>query len=147
MPLPIEAMVHTAKADDAVTRALVARHNLVIEAVRAWHALIARPPASPPLLLRLADVHLVLGRVGVPLGSALPRGAQWQSLGPRRYFVAAAGLSPSATIAACTAGRAATRAWNASRLGNADRSSFTMLAQLVTTNRYESATVNCSPNR
>ena len=35
VPLPIEAMVHAAKADDAVARALVARHNLVIEAVRA----------------------------------------------------------------------------------------------------------------
>jgi Uma2 family endonuclease len=33
--LPIEAMVHAAKADDAVAQALVARHNPVIEAVRA----------------------------------------------------------------------------------------------------------------
>jgi Uma2 family endonuclease len=35
VPLPIEAMVHAAKADDAVARALLARHNPVIEAVRA----------------------------------------------------------------------------------------------------------------
>ena len=35
VPLPIEAMIHAAKADDAVARALVARHNPVIEAVRA----------------------------------------------------------------------------------------------------------------
>jgi Uma2 family endonuclease len=35
VPLPIEAMVHAAKVDDPVARALVARHNLVIEAVRA----------------------------------------------------------------------------------------------------------------
>ena len=35
VPLPIAAMVHAAKADDAVARALVARHNPVIEAVRA----------------------------------------------------------------------------------------------------------------
>jgi hypothetical protein len=35
VPLPIEAMIHAAKADDAVARALVARHNSVIEAVRA----------------------------------------------------------------------------------------------------------------
>ena len=35
VPLPIEAMVHAAKADDAVARALVARHNVVIETVRA----------------------------------------------------------------------------------------------------------------
>jgi Uma2 family endonuclease len=35
VPLPIEAMIHAAKADDAVAHALVARHNPVIEAVRA----------------------------------------------------------------------------------------------------------------
>gem|GEM_PF-140844 len=44
-------------------------------------------------------------------------------------------ISPSATIAAWTAGRAATRAWKASRLGKSARSSFTKLAQLVTVNR------------
>jgi Uma2 family endonuclease len=32
VPLPIEAMVHAAKADDAVARALLARHNPVLEA-------------------------------------------------------------------------------------------------------------------
>ena len=32
--LPIEALLHSAKADDAVARALVAKHNPVIEAVR-----------------------------------------------------------------------------------------------------------------
>jgi len=35
VPLPVAAMVHAAKADDAVARALVARRNPVIEAVRA----------------------------------------------------------------------------------------------------------------
>jgi hypothetical protein len=35
VPLPIEAMVRASKVDDAVARALVARRNLVIEAVRA----------------------------------------------------------------------------------------------------------------
>jgi Uma2 family endonuclease len=35
VPLPIAAMVHAAKADDSVARALVARRNPVIEAVRA----------------------------------------------------------------------------------------------------------------
>ena len=35
VPLPIAAMVHAAKADDAVARALVARRNPVIEALRA----------------------------------------------------------------------------------------------------------------
>ncbi|HEX8110360.1 MAG TPA: Uma2 family endonuclease [Kofleriaceae bacterium] len=32
VPLPIEAMIHAAKADDAIARALLARHNPVIEA-------------------------------------------------------------------------------------------------------------------
>jgi hypothetical protein len=35
LPLPIEAMLHAARADDEIARALVARHNPVIEAVRA----------------------------------------------------------------------------------------------------------------
>jgi len=35
VPLPVAAMVHAAKADDSVARALVARRNPVIEAVRA----------------------------------------------------------------------------------------------------------------
>jgi Uma2 family endonuclease len=35
VPLPIDAVIHAAKADDAVARALVARRNPVIEAVRA----------------------------------------------------------------------------------------------------------------
>ena len=35
VPMPVAAMVHAAKADDAVARALVARRNPVIEAVRA----------------------------------------------------------------------------------------------------------------
>jgi Uma2 family endonuclease len=34
VPLPVAAMVHAAKADDSVARALVARRNPVIEAVR-----------------------------------------------------------------------------------------------------------------
>jgi hypothetical protein len=35
VPLPVEAVIHRAKADDAVARALVAKHNPVIEALRA----------------------------------------------------------------------------------------------------------------
>ena len=35
LPLPIAAMLHAARADDEIARALVARHNPVIEAVRA----------------------------------------------------------------------------------------------------------------
>jgi Uma2 family endonuclease len=35
LPLPIAAMLHAARADDGIARALVVRHNPVIEAVRA----------------------------------------------------------------------------------------------------------------
>jgi hypothetical protein len=35
VPLPIETLVHSARTDDAVARALVAKHNPVIEAIRA----------------------------------------------------------------------------------------------------------------
>ena len=35
VPLPIAALIHDAKADDAVARALVAKHNPVIEEIRA----------------------------------------------------------------------------------------------------------------
>jgi Uma2 family endonuclease len=35
VPLPIEAMIHGAKADDAVVKALDAKHNPVLEAIRA----------------------------------------------------------------------------------------------------------------
>jgi Uma2 family endonuclease len=35
LPLPIAAMLHAARADDEIARALVVRHNPVIEAVRA----------------------------------------------------------------------------------------------------------------
>jgi hypothetical protein len=35
VPLPITALIHSAKADDAVARALVAKRNPVIEAIRA----------------------------------------------------------------------------------------------------------------
>ena len=41
----------------------------------------------------------------------------------------------SAFIAACTAGRAATRSWNARTFGNAERSSFTNADQRVTVKR------------
>src|SRR5476649_253048 len=56
-------------------------------------------------------------------------------------------MSPSAFIAACTAGRAATRFWKATRLGNAERSTFRWCAQLVTVKRYASATVKRLPKR
>ena len=44
-------------------------------------------------------------------------------------------ISPSARIAARTAGRAATRSWNSARFANSERSSFANCAQLVTVNR------------
>src|SRR5262249_10454775 len=43
--------------------------------------------------------------------------------------------NPSAAIASCTAGRAATRSWNATRFGNSERSSFTYCAHVVTVKR------------
>jgi Uma2 family endonuclease len=42
VPLPVAAMVHAAKADDAVARALVARRNPVIEAVRTEDRAVAK---------------------------------------------------------------------------------------------------------
>jgi hypothetical protein len=54
---------------------------------------------------------------------------------PGAHVRYAAANSPSATIAARTAGREAARAWNARRFGNSPRSTFTTLAQFVTTNR------------
>src|SRR5262249_24095730 len=56
-------------------------------------------------------------------------------------------ISPSACIAALTAGRAATRSWKLCRFANLARSTLTTLAQLVTVKRYASAMVNLSPNR
>jgi putative restriction endonuclease len=35
VPLPIDSLIHSAKADDAVARALLAKHNPVLEATRA----------------------------------------------------------------------------------------------------------------
>jgi hypothetical protein len=34
VPLPIDTLIHSVKTDDAVARALIARHNPVIEAIR-----------------------------------------------------------------------------------------------------------------
>jgi len=42
LALPIEAMLHAARADDEIARALVARHNPVIEAVRAEDRVTAK---------------------------------------------------------------------------------------------------------
>ena len=55
--------------------------------------------------------------------------------------------NPSASKASMTCGRAPTRSWNAHRLGHRVKSKLTCPAQLNTTNRYASATVNCSPIR
>jgi hypothetical protein len=50
-------------------------------------------------------------------------------------FYAAFLTKPSASIAASTAGRSATRFWKASNAGKPDRSRSTCFAQLVTVNR------------
>jgi len=52
-PLPIEVMIRGANADDAIARALAAKHNPVIEAIRAeckakGKRRKARPRASQP---------------------------------------------------------------------------------------------------
>jgi Uma2 family endonuclease len=58
VPLPVAAMVHAAKADDAVARALVARRNPVIEAVRAEDRALAKIEA---LIGILAARHIEPG--------------------------------------------------------------------------------------
>jgi Uma2 family endonuclease len=42
VPLPVEALVRAAKADDAMARALLAKHNPVLEATRAQDRVTAR---------------------------------------------------------------------------------------------------------
>ena len=75
--LPIDALLHSAKADDAVARALVAKHNPVIEAARAEDRAegIAQGMAQG---LAQAIVG-VLGARGVPLS----RGERDRLLGER----------------------------------------------------------------
>ena len=68
VPLPIEAMVHAAKADDAVARALVAKHNLVIEAVRAEDR--AAGKAEGELAGKLEDLIAILAAREIDLDSA-----------------------------------------------------------------------------
>jgi hypothetical protein len=58
LPLPIEAMLHAARADDEIARALVARHNPVIEAVRAKDRAAAKAEA---VLVVLAARKVAVG--------------------------------------------------------------------------------------
>jgi putative restriction endonuclease len=51
VPLPIEALVHAAKADDAMARALLAKRNPVLEATRAGDRLTARAEGKASALL------------------------------------------------------------------------------------------------
>jgi len=62
MPLPIEAMLHAARADDEIARALVARHNPVIEAVRAEDRAAGKAEATAKAVLTVLAVRkLVIG--------------------------------------------------------------------------------------
>jgi hypothetical protein len=72
VPLPIEAMIHAAKADDAVARALVARHNPVIEAVRAEDRAASRAEGVQEGILRgkVEAVLAVLAARNVAVGDA-----------------------------------------------------------------------------
>src|SRR5204862_7587162 len=63
-PLPINDMIHAAKADDAIARALILRHNPVIEQMRASDRAEGRA-------MGLAEAVLtVLAARGVILGFA-----------------------------------------------------------------------------
>lgn len=72
---------------------------------------------------RVIPVRVRLGGPGAVRKGPVP--AQWS------YSL----MSPSAFIAAFTAGRAAVRSWKPRRLGNGERSSFTVPAQWVTVKR------------
>jgi len=52
LPLPIAAMLHAARADDEIARALVMRHNPVIEAVRAEDRAAAKAEGDQEGFLR-----------------------------------------------------------------------------------------------
>jgi hypothetical protein len=57
VPLPIEAILHAAKADDAIARALLARHN--------------------PTCADAHELWAMTGEVRLGAGSSLPAGASW----------------------------------------------------------------------
>ncbi|HEU4731669.1 MAG TPA: Uma2 family endonuclease, partial [Kofleriaceae bacterium] len=63
VPLPVEALIHSAKADDAVASALVAKHNPVFEALRAESELKGRIEGTAEAVVAvLAARGLVLDR-------------------------------------------------------------------------------------
>ena len=72
LPLPIEAMLHAARADDEIARALVARHNPVIEAVRAEDRAAAKAEGAQEGFLRgkAEAVLVVLDARQVAVGDA-----------------------------------------------------------------------------
>ncbi|HET7500751.1 MAG TPA: Uma2 family endonuclease [Kofleriaceae bacterium] len=68
VPLPIEALVHRAKADDALARALLAKHNPVLEAARAEER--AEGKAEGRVEGKAEAIVAVLAARGVPLDRA-----------------------------------------------------------------------------
>jgi Uma2 family endonuclease len=63
-PLPIEALIHAAKTDDAVARALLLKHNPVLEAARAQDRVTAKAEGKAEALL------VILAARGVSLPPA-----------------------------------------------------------------------------
>ena len=72
LPLPIAAMLHAARADDEIARALVVRHNPVIEAVRAEDRAAAKAEGDQEGFLRgkAEAVLVVLAARRVAVGDA-----------------------------------------------------------------------------
>jgi hypothetical protein len=64
VPLPIDAIIHAAKADDAVQRALIAKGNPVLEAHVARHREEAKAEGKAEALLA------VLAARGIAVGAA-----------------------------------------------------------------------------
>ena len=65
LPLPISAMLHAARADDEIARALVVRHNPVIEAVRAEDRAAAKAEGKAEGKAEAVLVVLAARRVAV----------------------------------------------------------------------------------
>jgi hypothetical protein len=120
-------------ANSAIARALRRR------AAYASSALATFVRAAESCLLRLGrGIDFSMQSDRETLGEELARSARVGRAGATAVTPAHALsylINPSACIAALTAGRAATRSWNARRLGNGDRSNLTVPAQLVTVKR------------
>jgi len=84
VPLPIAAIVHAAKADDAVARALIARRNPVIEAVRT------EDRAEGMITAKIEALIAVLAARGIEVGAARDRIAREHDPGQLDRWIARA---------------------------------------------------------